>query len=171
MYSLEKLTRVLWLWFIRRRPQYAFLQRLSHARVVLVTCPPRANPTKQALNATKNQMNSPYGLVLLILRDLWTEGAPDTCVPNLKQTKSVINSVLKELRVVSFVAINSPKNWGLIFHHLEVQRTAHNIHFDRNVHRIDTFNLKQKVQRCVTRGLVTASWYQILRDLNHSYWS
>lgn len=27
--------------------------------------------------------------MLLILRDLWTEGAPETCVPNLKRTKFV----------------------------------------------------------------------------------
>ena len=35
--------------------------------------------------------------MLLILRDLCTEGAPETCVPNLKQTKFVNNSVLKNL--------------------------------------------------------------------------
>lgn len=35
--------------------------------------------------------------MLLILRDLCTEGAPETCVPNLKQPKFVNNSVLKNL--------------------------------------------------------------------------
>ena len=40
-------------------------------------------------------------------------------------------------------ADNSPQDWCLIFHHLKIKGTTHYIHFNRNVHWINTFNLKQ----------------------------
>lgn len=61
------------------------------------------------------------------------------------KTKSIINYMFKELKKwFRFIAKSLPKNWRLVFRHLEIQRTAYNIHFDRNVHRINTFNLKEK---------------------------
>lgn len=40
-------------------------------------------------------------------------------------------------------ADNSPQDWCLIFHHLKIKGKTHYIHFNRNVHWINTFNLKQ----------------------------
>ena len=53
------------------------------------------------------------------------------------------------------VAKSLPKNRCLVFHHLEGQRTSYNIHFDRNVHRVDTFNLKKVCHAKLCNNVMT----------------
>ena len=63
-----------------------------------------------------------------------------------KQTKHV-NSVFKGKKLETFHSFyNSlPQNWRLVFHHLEIKWTACNIHLNRNVHGLHTFNLDTSI--------------------------